>query len=687
MDTVEDERQEELSSIAAIFPELTVDAASPFVATLELAVTPAQPLLVRFNPPPDEKNALIEHDVRLSNLPPLKLQLTLPDNYPGGSPPRVLLSSHKGWLPSATLRELEQEASNLWEEYGHCQILFAYIDHLQQAAERSFDLDQRAEGCLVLPSSLESTLTSFDIETKQATFNAGTFDCGVCLEPKKGTFCYRMESCGDVFCKQCLQDFYNNAITEGDVATVQCLAPDCSKNTDEATKSKDKTLHPRELLAIGVEVSMARRYVEMKRKKKLEADPSTVFCPRKWCQYPARNPKYPPIPEDLLTYTIPDDPDRGATALSPDQQQPPKTTMPNNPTDRLAICENPKCALAFCRICYAGWHGPVVRCFPRDPNELSAEEKATYDYIRAHTSPCPTCYSPAQKTMGCNHMKCFQCNSHFCYLCGAWLNVANPYQHYNTKGTECYQRLWELEEGDEGQAPEDGRGFAGQRGWEQVALEAARDAQQQEEEAAARAALRADNARAAERERERDEAEAAEAERRFQEVQAEAEAERRQQLAVLRRGVLGGVQLPGGGARRRAANGHAPAEGAAAAVRAHERGGRRGGMGQQQHRGGNVGANGRERPRPQLNNGGRYAEHGENRRGFIDAWNRAAEERDVELERGEMDPVDWPQQRERGEGLGRGVGDYRVEDEDEFEDPDEVEELQRALAADLALRR
>ena len=85
-------------------------------------------------------------------------------------------------------------------------------------------------------------------------------------------------------------------------------------------------------------------------------------------------------------------------------------------------------------------------------------------------------------------MKCFQCQSHFCYLCGSWLDHMNPYQHFNKPGTECYQRLWELEEGDEGQQPGDRRGFAGGRGWEQIALEVARQAEAEEAAQAARAA-------------------------------------------------------------------------------------------------------------------------------------------------------------------------------------------------------
>jgi len=119
--------------------------------------------------------------------------------------------------------------------------------------------------------------------------------------------------------------------------------------------------------------------------------------------------------------------------------------------DRLKICSH--CAYAFCGRCLKSWHGELNFCLPPSTNNaLTAEEQASYDYIRLNTSPCPTCGSPCQKTHGCNHMRCYTCNSHFCYLCSAWLQPQDPYKHFNTIGTDCFQRLWELEEGDEGAA-------------------------------------------------------------------------------------------------------------------------------------------------------------------------------------------------------------------------------------------
>jgi E3 ubiquitin-protein ligase RNF14 len=489
-----DEREEELASLQAIYPELCFDGRDPFSATLDICVSPAKPLLVRFVPrtfagsngrSTSSEGPYIERDVPLSHLPPLQLHLTLPTHYPAESPPKVKLTTTYGWLPKESILELEQQAESLWEEYGRCQILFSYIDYLQQAAEQGFNLDQGTDGCLVLPLTEEPKLAAFNSETELHIFNAGTYDCGICLEPKKGSSCYRLPECGHVFCKSCLQDFYNNAISEGDVASVRCLSPDCGKDQDINGKRKRKSaraLHPSHLLAMEIDESLVRRYVELKRKKKLEADKGTVYCPRTWCQGPAKSSKYPPIPADLTTYELDfaseDENETPAANEQVSTSGTEKKTIPPNPADRIAVCE--KCSFAFCRVCYRGWHGEFARCFPRDPNELSAEEKASYDYIRLNTSPCPTCSSPSQKTMGCNHMLCFQCNTHFCYLCGSWLDGGNPYQHFNKSGTECYQRLWELEEGDEGQGPGDGRGFAGARAWEQLAIEAAREAEARE---------------------------------------------------------------------------------------------------------------------------------------------------------------------------------------------------------------
>jgi len=493
MTETEDERDIELASITAIFPELQIDPEQSHIATLEVEVSPATPLRTIFKPevfpvpppaadlrrpdatqrqdpiqyaqvaaaalaPPDQ------HDI--SYLSPLHLRITLPVGYPEEVPPSFEITS-SSWLPQERLNELLSEGEKIWEEYGRSQVVYAYVDYLQQESEQAFGLKE-----LILPHTRKAETLTYDKSIKRKKFEQETFACGVCLEPKKGSACYRLQRCGHVFCVDCLQDFYNSAITEGDVGTVKCLDPDCGRKNmtaEQRRKKKQRTLHPTELLEIPIETAQVQRYVDLKLKKKLESDKSTVYCPRTWCQGPAKSARYARYnTTNLESYPDSSDeederegdnnPNGNEQPADGNNAAPPagRYAYTRPPPDRLTICA--KCEYAFCRICQRSWHGDRVNCLPRTTTELTAEEQASYDFIRLHTSACPTCNSPCQKTHGCNHMRCFQCDTHFCYLCGAYLLQGDPYRHFNIKESECFMKLWELEEGDEGEAAQGGGG-------------------------------------------------------------------------------------------------------------------------------------------------------------------------------------------------------------------------------------
>jgi E3 ubiquitin-protein ligase RNF14 len=454
-DAEDDERSEELATISAIFPELSIDPNDPFTASIDLDVCPERPLRIRFSAQPQDGREGPgsngdQHSTDILSfprLPPIHLQMTLPEGYPLHEPPVVKLSTTPAWLPSEILQGLQDKASSIWEDLGCVQVIFDYIDHLEEQAATGFESFMNEDDPLLdVDCNLKISLLDFSSRAEKAYFDKQTFDCGVCLEPKKGTLCYQMERCKHIFCIECLQDFYSSCITEGDVSKVQCMAPNC-QILDGRGKKIRPTIAPPELLQIPLDEKLVQRYADLKRKKKLEADKSTIYCPRSWCQAPARSKKYPKI-TDLSAMVDLDD---GPELLEP----PPETETDPDPKvevkeDRLAICENEKCGFAFCRVCKAGWHGDFVRCGRRDAAELSVEEQASFDYIRLNTSQCPGCFGPSVKSMGCNHMTCFQCRTHYCYLCSAWLDPSNPYRHFNQEGKPCYHRLWVLEAGDNG---------------------------------------------------------------------------------------------------------------------------------------------------------------------------------------------------------------------------------------------
>lgn len=205
----EDERAVELASLAAIYPELVVDATAsdPFSATIAIEVEPVEALSIRFpsadGAPPvrslnpstsiidgiahlgfEENEAIpvpFEDVSRLSHLPALNLRLSLPEGYPAKNPPVFHLESQYSWLPEKKLQELREAGHTLWEELGRDQVVFSYIDHLREAAERGFDMTQADDQVLEISPDLKVSLLDFDLKAKRAKFERETFECGICL--------------------------------------------------------------------------------------------------------------------------------------------------------------------------------------------------------------------------------------------------------------------------------------------------------------------------------------------------------------------------------------------------------------------------------------------------------------------------------------------------------------------------
>ena len=206
----EDERALELSTVAAIYPELNIDSVSNSTsATISIDVEPLRPLLISFPPadgaPPgglptpsastdegthavekDKQNHVTVQDVhKLSHLPPLTLRIVLPKGYPMIEPPLFSLDSEYSWLPENRIHELEGAGNLIWEEMGRDQTVFSYIDHLRDMAEQGLGLTQHATAVLEVSSDLKVALLDFDLKARRRKFELETFECGICL----GTVC------------------------------------------------------------------------------------------------------------------------------------------------------------------------------------------------------------------------------------------------------------------------------------------------------------------------------------------------------------------------------------------------------------------------------------------------------------------------------------------------------------------
>ena len=188
----EDERAIELSTLVAIYPELDLQSheidKDVKCATLRIAVEPLRPVHIR-TPVAAEKPSDLENgqtlDTKeagvdsheLQNLPPLVVNIGLPHGYPTDEPPLVTISTQESWLDKDRISRLERDATRTWQELGQGQMIYAFIDHLQEEAETCFGISKSLE----FPQETIVSLLDFDLKARRSKFENGTFDCGICL--------------------------------------------------------------------------------------------------------------------------------------------------------------------------------------------------------------------------------------------------------------------------------------------------------------------------------------------------------------------------------------------------------------------------------------------------------------------------------------------------------------------------
>jgi E3 ubiquitin-protein ligase RNF14 len=71
------------------------------------------------------------------------------------------------------------------------------------------------------------------------------------------------------------------------------------------------------------------------------------------------------------------------------------------------------------------------------------EEYQSVELITSTSKQCPSCKSWMQKLDGCNKMTCVRCHCYFCWLCLKSLSKTDPYSHFNTAMSSCFDKLFE----------------------------------------------------------------------------------------------------------------------------------------------------------------------------------------------------------------------------------------------------
>ncbi|XP_076128234.1 E3 ubiquitin-protein ligase RNF217 [Alosa pseudoharengus] len=77
-----------------------------------------------------------------------------------------------------------------------------------------------------------------------------------------------------------------------------------------------------------------------------------------------------------------------------------------------------KCQFVWCFRCHAPWHDGLKCRDYRKGDKLLRDWASVIEHGQRNAQKCPRCKIHIQRTEGCDHMTCTQCNTNFCYRCG-----------------------------------------------------------------------------------------------------------------------------------------------------------------------------------------------------------------------------------------------------------------------------
>nr|XP_060609260.1 E3 ubiquitin-protein ligase RNF217 [Anolis sagrei ordinatus]XP_060609261.1 E3 ubiquitin-protein ligase RNF217 [Anolis sagrei ordinatus] len=78
----------------------------------------------------------------------------------------------------------------------------------------------------------------------------------------------------------------------------------------------------------------------------------------------------------------------------------------------------PTCQFTWCFKCHSPWHEGINCKEYKKGDKLLRHWAGEIEHGQRNAQKCPKCKIHIQRTEGCDHMTCSQCNTNFCYRCG-----------------------------------------------------------------------------------------------------------------------------------------------------------------------------------------------------------------------------------------------------------------------------
>ncbi|XP_069830994.1 E3 ubiquitin-protein ligase RNF217 [Dendropsophus ebraccatus] len=214
------------------------------------------------------------------------------------------------------------------------------------------------------PAGLELELSPFLISSLA---DKVLMSCRVCLEDKS---LKPLPCCKKGVCEECLKRYLSSQVHIGQVE-IKCPITECNKHLDESTIVFNL---PQD------DIIKYKYFLELSR-----IDSSTKPCPQ--CKHFITFKRKIHIP------------------------------TPSKSENKFKI-QCPSCQFVWCFKCHAPWHEGVNCRDYKKGDKLLRHWANEIEYGQRNAQKCPRCKVHIQRTEGCDHMTCSQCNTNFCYRCG-----------------------------------------------------------------------------------------------------------------------------------------------------------------------------------------------------------------------------------------------------------------------------